>query len=77
MNPRSTELVVITPNHYTIDEPTIYRTRGEHANHYTIDEPTIYRTRGEHANHYTIDAVLYFLLILWRQYKYLMNMLIS
>jgi hypothetical protein len=36
-------------------EPTIYRTRGEHANHYTTDEPTIYRTRGEHANHYTTD----------------------
>ena len=38
-------------------EPTIYRTRDEHANHYTTDEPTIYRTRDEHANHYTTDAV--------------------
>ena len=23
-------------NHYTTDEPTIYRTGGEHANHYAI-----------------------------------------
>jgi hypothetical protein len=42
-----------TPNRYTIDEPMIYHTRGEHANRYTIDEPMIYHTRDEHANRYT------------------------
>ena len=36
-------------------EPTIYRTRGEHAIHYTTDEPTIYCTRDEHDIHYTTD----------------------
>ena len=47
-------------------EPTIYRTRSEHANHYTTDgvsshrnddKPTIYRNRSEHANHYATDGV--------------------
>jgi hypothetical protein len=52
MNPLSTAPEASTPNHYVTDEPTIYRTRGEHANHYVTDEPTIYLTRGEHANHY-------------------------
>jgi hypothetical protein len=39
-------------------EPTIYRTRDEHANDYTTDggQPTIYRTRDEHANDYTTDG---------------------
>ena len=39
-------------------EPTIYRTRDEHANDYNTDggQPTIYRTRDEHANDYTTDG---------------------